>query len=77
MAVAGDWSTYTVYLMMPGDWTAARIFSWIFDVTDVKLEADGTSTLVTLSMNANSPVLQDGKWSKFFIGFDNIAEHVS
>ena len=28
-------------------------------------------------MNDNSRVLQDGKWSNFFIGFDNIPEHVS
>merc|ERR1711935_813075 len=73
-AVAGDWSSYTIYLMMPGDWTSARVFCWIYDVADIKLEADGTSSLITLTMNANSPTLTSD-WTKFFIGFDNIAEH--
>ena len=44
-AVAGNWDTYTIYILMPGDWVEARFFSWVFDVADVKLEADGTSTL--------------------------------
>ena len=30
---------------MPGDWVEARFFSWVFDVADVTLEADGSSTL--------------------------------
>ena len=76
---------------MPGDWVEARFFSWVFDVADVKLEADGTSTLgkeqkislglncllVTLSMNDNSPTLVDGEWSEFFFGYDGAAEHVA
>ena len=76
-AVAGDWSVYTVYLVMPGDWIQARFFSWVFDVADVRLEADGTSTLVVLKMNSNSPKLVDGEWSQFFIGFDGAAEHIA
>merc|ERR1712147_30054 len=75
-AVAGDWSQYTIYLMMPGDWTSARVFCWIYDVASIELEADGTSSLITLTMNANSPTLTSA-WTKFFIGFDNIAEHVA
>ena len=37
---------------MPGDWIQARFFSWVFDAADVRLEADGSSTLVVLKMNA-------------------------
>ena len=77
---------------MPGDWVEARFFSWVFDVADVKLEADGSSTLgknfnkilpqklyiiVTLTMNENSPTLVDGEWSEFFFGYDGAAEHVA
>ena len=79
LAVASidEFSTYTVYMMMPGDWSQARIFSWIYDVANVQLESDGTSTLVTLVMNDNSVVLESGKWANFFVGFDNIPEHIS
>ena len=74
-ATSDDWSVYTVYLMLPGDWSDARIFTWVFDVADVTLEADGSSTLVTLSMNANSPTLTSA-WSDFYVGFDNIKNFI-
>ena len=61
--------------MLPGDWSDARIFTWVFDVVDVTLEADGSSTLVTLSMNANSPTLTSA-WSDFYVGFDNIKNFI-
>jgi len=44
----------------------------VFDVAQVKLEADGSSTMVVLSQNANSPTLSD-TWSEFFVGLDNVA----
>ena len=72
LATFQDWSTYTVLLVCPGDLTDARIFTWVFDVADVKLEADGSSTMVILNQNANSPSLTDS-WSEFFVGLDNVA----
>lgn len=71
-AVAGDWSTYTVFLVLPGGWTDVRIFTWIYDVVDIHLETDSSSTIVTLAQNANSPILTQGFWNDFFVGFDNI-----
>merc|ERR1712186_259732 len=50
----------------------ARVFTWIYDVTDVTLETDSSSTLVTLSKNSNSPDLSTGDCTDFFVGFDNI-----
>merc|ERR1712048_1207626 len=75
--IQSDWSEYTVMLMMPGDWSQARIFSWIFDVDLTILESDGTSTLVVLRQNANSPVLEVNTWSQFYVGFDNVAQYVA
>ena len=75
LAVAADWSAYTVYLLLPGDWTNARIFTWVYDIVSVELEDDETSTLVVLEQNANSPVL-DTNWSQFFVGFDNIQSFI-
>ncbi|CAG5089032.1 Oidioi.mRNA.OKI2018_I69.PAR.g12059.t1.cds [Oikopleura dioica] len=75
LAVTSDWSTYTVLLVFPGDLTDARIFTWVFDVANVILEADGSSTMVVLNQNANSPSLTDA-WSEFFVGLDNVASIV-
>jgi hypothetical protein len=75
MAVTSDWSAYTVFLMLPGDWSDARIFTWVFDVEDIVVEADKSSTLVVLKQNANSPVLTS-EWSDFYVGFDNIAAQI-
>ena len=41
------------------------------------LESDGSSTLVVLSQNQNSPDLLKNKWSRFFVGFDKIPDSVS
>ena len=75
LAVDSDWSEYTVFLLLPGDWTNARIFTWVFDIVSVELEEDETSTMVVLKQNANSPVLTDD-WSQFFVGFDNIQSFI-
>ena len=61
--------------MFPGDLTDARIFTWVFDVANVILEADGSSTMVVLNQNANSPILSEA-WSEFFVGLDNVASIV-
>lgn len=75
LAISSDWSVYTVYLLLPGDWTNARIFTWVYDIVSVELEDDESSTLVTLQQNANSPVLS-ADWSQFFVGFDNIQSFI-
>jgi hypothetical protein len=75
LAVSSDWSAYTVYLLLPGDWTNARIFTWVFDVVSMELEDDESSTLVVLQQNANSPALTSD-WSQFFVGFDNIQSFI-
>ena len=41
--VSSDWTTYTVYLMLPGDWSLARVFTWVFDVESMTVEDDGSS----------------------------------
>merc|ERR1712157_7197 len=56
------------YLMLPGDWSLARVFTWVYD--------DESSTLVVLKQNANSPTLTTD-WSQFYVGFDNIAQFVA
>jgi len=73
--VSSDWTTYTVYLMLPGDWSLARVFTWVFDVESMTVEDDGSSTLVVLKQNANSPTLTTD-WSQFYVGFDNIGQFV-
>ena len=75
LSTTDDWSVYSVYLLLPGDWSDARIFAWVFDIADVTVEDDGSSTLVTLNMNANSPTLTSD-WSNFYVGFDNIKSFI-
>jgi len=76
--IQSDWSQYSVLVMLPGDWSQARIFSWIYDVDDFSIvESDASSTLVVLRQNVNSPVLELNQWADFFIGFDNVAAYVT
>jgi len=75
--IQSDWSEYSVLVMLPGDWSQARIFTWIYDVDVSIVESDATSTLVVLRQNGNSPVLELNEWAEFFIGFDNIAEYIT
>ena len=41
--ITADWTTYTVYLMLPGDWSLARVFTWVYDVESMTVEDDGSS----------------------------------
>jgi hypothetical protein len=77
LELTNNWDNYTVLLMLPGDYSKTRIFSWIYDIDMTILESDGSSTLVVLSQNQNSPDLLKNKWSRFFVGFDKIPDSVS
>lgn len=75
LAITNDWSDYTVFILLPGDWSNARIFTWVLDIVSIEVEDDESSTMVVLKQNANSPVL-GSDWSQFFIGFDNIQSFI-
>jgi len=77
LEMSQNWNEYTVLLLLPGDFTKTRIFSWIYDIDLTIVESDGSSTLVFLSQNQNSPNLLQNKWSRFFVGFDNIPNTVT
>jgi hypothetical protein len=76
-SVSVSHADYNVLLMLPGDWSQAKIFSWVYDIDSITLETDSSSTLVVMKQNANSPSVSVNSWTDFYMGFSNIEEFVT